>query len=97
MARALALNPQAILFDEPLSNRDDKLREVLRDELQTLLKKLRITAVYVTHDQLEAFAISDRTAIMRQGRISQVGSPEKIYREPVDSFVATFIGEGSLV
>lgn len=97
LARALALNPQAILFDEPLSNLDAKLREGLRYELKTLLKNLDITAVYVTHDQLEAFTISDRIAVMANGRIIQVGSPKEIYREPINSFVATFIGESSII
>ncbi|MCS7110212.1 MAG: ABC transporter ATP-binding protein [Candidatus Caldarchaeum sp.] len=97
LARALALNPQAILFDEPLSNLDAKLREELRYELKTLLKSVGITAVYVTHDQLEAFTVSDRIAIMRNGRIVQIGSPKEIYEEPRDRFVAGFIGESSLL
>lgn len=97
LARALALNPQAILFDEPLSNLDAKLREELRYELKTLLKNLGITAVYVTHDQLEGFTISDRIAVMSGGKIIQVGTPKEIYTEPINSFVATFIGESNRI
>ncbi|MEN2998966.1 MAG: ABC transporter ATP-binding protein [Acidilobaceae archaeon] len=93
LARALAPNPHVILMDEPLSNLDAKLREELRHELRSLLKSLSITAVYVTHDQAEAMALSDKIAVMNAGKVVQAGTPSEIYREPADSFVATFIGE----
>lgn len=97
LARALALNPEVILLDEPLSNLDAKLREELRYELRTLLKSLKITSVYVTHDQLEALAMSDRIAVMNHGRILQIGTPREVYEEPKNRFVAAFIGEGTII
>jgi len=92
VARAIVLYPRALLFDEPLSNLDAKLREQVRFELRKLQKDLKITSVYVTHDQTEAFAICDRIAIMNQGRIQQIGTPEEIYSKPRTKFVAEFIG-----
>ncbi len=92
VARAIVLYPRALLFDEPLSNLDAKLREQVRFELRKLQKELKITAVYVTHDQAEAFAICDRIAIINKGRIQQIGSPEEIYNKPETKFVAEFIG-----
>ncbi|MEM1679191.1 MAG: ABC transporter ATP-binding protein [Ignisphaera sp.] len=97
LARALALNPEVILLDEPLSNLDAKLREELRYELRTLLKSLKITSVYVTHDQLEALTISDRIAVMNHGRIVQIGTPREVYEEPTNRFVAAFIGESTII
>ncbi|MCX8195689.1 MAG: ABC transporter ATP-binding protein [Acidilobaceae archaeon] len=97
LARAIAPNPDVVLMDEPLSNLDAKLREELRHELRSLLKSLRITTVYVTHDQSEAMAISDKIAVMNAGRVIQVGSPAEIYKEPADPFVATFIGDSVAV
>ncbi len=92
VARAIVLYPRALLFDEPLSNLDAKLREQVRFELRKLQKNLKITSVYVTHDQTEAFAICDRIAIMNKGRIQQIGTPEEIYNRPRTKFVAEFIG-----
>jgi putative spermidine/putrescine transport system ATP-binding protein len=92
LARAVAPRPRVLLLDEPLSALDAALREQLRDELAGLLRQLSITAVFVTHDQAEAMAIADRVAVMRNGRILQIDRPETLYRNPADSFVATFVG-----
>ena len=92
VARAIVLKPTALLFDEPLSNLDAKLREQVRFELRKLQKELGITSVYVTHDQTEAFAICDRIAVMNHGRIEQIGTPEEIYNRSKTKFVAEFIG-----
>src|SRR2546430_1878013 len=79
LARALVLEPEILLFDEPLSNLDATLREHMRFEIKTLLGKLKITCIYVTHDQSEAMVIADRVAVMNRGRIEQLGSPEDVY------------------
>ncbi len=92
LARALAYNPRVILFDEPLSNLDAKLREHMRLELTRLQQRLGITAVYVTHDQSEALVMSDTIIVMNRGHILQQGTPEAIYAEPTSRFVADFIG-----
>jgi len=92
VARAIVLQPRALLFDEPLSNLDAKLREQVRFELRKLQKRLKITSIYVTHDQAEAFAICDRIAILNRGRIQQIGTPEEIYNKPATKFVAGFLG-----
>lgn len=92
LARAMVYEPRVLLFDEPLSNLDAKLREELRHEIAHLVRQREITAVYVTHDQQEALALSDRVAVMRDGAIRQLGSPQAIYYDPRDRFVATFIG-----
>ena len=97
LARALIAEPKVILFDEPLSNLDAKLREETRKELKTFLGKLKITAVYVTHDRIEALALSDTIAIMRAGQIIEVGSPQKIYFDADHEFVADFIGRANLI
>ncbi len=97
LARALAIRPRVLLLDEPLTALDAKLREQLRVEIDRLLRQLRITAVYVTHDQAEAMAIADRIAIMDKGRLRQVGTPRDIYERPADSFVAGFMGTTNLV
>jgi len=97
LARALVAEPKVILFDEPLSNLDAKLREETRKELRTFLGKLKITAVYVTHDRIEALVLSDSLAIMRAGQIIEVGSPKKIYFDAEHRFVADFIGRANLV
>ena len=97
LARALVAEPRVILFDEPLSNLDAKLREETRKELRAFLEKLQITAVYVTHDRVEALALSDMIAVMRSGRIIELGTPEKIYFDADDRFVADFIGRANLV
>ncbi|MGE0724333.1 MAG: ABC transporter ATP-binding protein [Alphaproteobacteria bacterium] len=97
LARAIVIRPRVLLFDEPLSNLDAKLRVEMRSEIQKLQKTLGITAVYVTHDQEEAMAISDRIAVMSQGRIAQVGTAEALYRRPATAFVAAFIGRSNLL
>jgi ABC-type Fe3+/spermidine/putrescine transport system ATPase subunit len=97
VARALAFEPRALLFDEPLSNLDAKLREDMRIELVNIQKNVGISALYVTHDQTEAMAISDRIAVMDKGKIVQMGTPEEIYNKPINQFVAEFIGTTNLV
>jgi iron(III) transport system ATP-binding protein len=92
IARALVIEPAVLLFDEPLSNLDAQLRTEMRVEIRQLQQSLGLTAVYVTHDQEEALAISDRIAVLRSGRIEQVDSPENIYRVPRTAFVAEFLG-----
>ncbi|HEY4066835.1 MAG TPA: ABC transporter ATP-binding protein [Burkholderiaceae bacterium] len=92
LARAVAVRPRVLLLDEPLTALDAKLKESLRDELAALLRRLRITAIHVTHDQHEAMAIADRLAVMSAGRIVQVGDAETLYRRPSDPFVAEFLG-----
>ena len=97
LARALVIEPSVLLLDEPLSNLDAALREEMRFEIREIQRRVGITTVFVTHDQTEAMAISGRLAVMKQGRIVQVGTPEAIYRAPVDAFVAGFIGQANLV
>ncbi len=92
LARALAVRPRVLLLDEPLTALDAKLRESLRAEIDRLLRSLKITAVYVTHDQSEAMALGDRIAVMEKGRIAQIGTPRDIYYRPATRFVADFIG-----
>ena len=97
LARAIVTQPDILLFDEPLSNLDAKLRERLRVEIRELQRRLGITTIYVTHDQAEALVISDRIVVMNKGRIEQMGSPTTIYRQPATSFTAEFIGQVNLV
>ena len=97
IARSLVLEPSLLLFDEPLSNLDLKLRVQMRYELRDLQKRLGKTAVYVTHDQTEALALSDRIAVLSQGRIEQIGTPSEIYEWPASAFVADFIGSSNLL
>ncbi len=97
LARALVAEPKVILFDEPLSNLDAKLREETRKELRRFLTKLKITAVYVTHDQAEALSLSDIIAIMNNGRIVEVGTPREIYFHSEQKFVADFIGRANIL
>ena len=92
MARALVGNPKVLLLDEPLSNLDAKLREELRFEIKSLVRRMGITAVYVTHDQAEAMVISDRIAVMDSGNVVQIGTAQEIYAKPANRFVADFIG-----
>ena len=97
IARALATEPDVLLFDEPLSNLDAKLREYMRFELRKLLEQLKITTLYVTHDQTEAMVISDRVVVMDKGSVIQVDTPTNIYLHPSNRFVAEFVGAGSFV
>src|SRR6187397_904531 len=97
LARALAFSPTVVLFDEPLSNLDAKLRAEMRVELRELQRRLDITSVYVTHDQEEALAISDRVIVMNVGVIEQIGTPEEIYNRPRSRFVADFVGSANLI
>lgn len=92
MGRALAREPQIFLFDEPLSNLDAKLRVEMRSEIKRLHKRLGITTVYVTHDQIEAMTLGDKIAVMKDGIVQQFGSPDEIYNRPVNTFVASFMG-----
>lgn len=97
LARALVIKPTILLLDEPLSNLDAKLREETRWEIRKLQKELGITTIYVTHDQSEAMAMSDRIAVMEGGKIQQVGTPEEIYFKPANRFVASFIGKTNFI
>ncbi|HTM10838.1 MAG TPA: ABC transporter ATP-binding protein [Verrucomicrobiae bacterium] len=92
LARALAYTPTVLLLDEPLSNLDAKLREQMRFELRALQRRLNLTVLYVTHDQTEAMTLSDRIAVMRQGKIEQLGNPVDIYERPASGFVGDFLG-----
>ncbi|UNC90836.1 ABC transporter ATP-binding protein [Candidatus Contubernalis alkaliaceticus] len=96
VARSLVINPQVILFDEPLSSLDAKLRVEMREEIKKIQRETEITAVYVTHDQEEALAVADQLAVMRDGKIEQIGTPEEVYENPLTSFVGQFIGWGNL-
>jgi iron(III) transport system ATP-binding protein len=97
LARALVYEPKVLLLDEPLSNLDAKLRAEMRVELRALMKRLKITAVYVTHDQEEALVLSDRIAVMHAGQIRQIGTPRDIYVSPASDVVAGFIGTANLL
>ncbi len=97
LARAMAPEPRVLLLDEPLSNLDPTLRERTRRELRVLIRKIGITTVLVTHEQEEAFDLADRVAVLRDGKLEQVGTPEELYLKPQSSFVAGFIGRASVV
>ncbi len=97
IARALANKPHVLLLDEPLGALDLKLRKDMQKELKSIQKRLGITFIYVTHDQEEALSMSDRVVVMDKGKIQQIGTPEDIYNEPVNAFVADFIGESNIV
>jgi spermidine/putrescine ABC transporter ATP-binding subunit len=97
LARVLVIEPDILLLDEPLSNLDAKLRVEMREEIKYIQRKLGITTIYVTHDQEEAMAVSDRIAIQNHGKIMQVGTPKEIYDKPENLFIATFIGKGALI
>lgn len=97
VARAIVQQPDVILFDEPLSNVDAKLRRRVRNEIRELQQEFGLTAVYVTHDQEEALAVSDRIVVMDKGRITQVGTPEDLYERPASAFIASFIGDANLI
>jgi iron(III) transport system ATP-binding protein len=97
VARALVLEPEVLLFDEPLSNLDAKLRRRVREEIRELQQNLELTTIYVTHDQEEALAVSDRIIVMNQAVIAQEGTPRQLYEEPVNLFVSDFIGDANIV
>lgn len=97
VARALVLEPQVLLLDEPLSNLDARLRRRVRTEIRELQQRLGFTAVYVTHDQDEALAVSDRIIVMKEGEIAQSGSPRELYEAPASSFIADFMGEANVI
>ena len=97
LARALVMEPPLLLLDEPLSSLDLKLRMQMREELHALQRRLRMTSVFVTHDQTEALALSDRIAVLSHGRIEQIGTPQEVYLTPASRFVAEFIGSSNLM
>src|SRR6202043_1970402 len=97
LGRALAINPQILLLDEPLSNLDARIREEVRHEIKSLQQKLGITTVHVTHDRQEAMVMADRIVILDAGRIAQIGTPEEIYNRPASPFVASFTGAANIV
>jgi ABC-type Fe3+/spermidine/putrescine transport system ATPase subunit len=97
LARALVMERPLLLLDEPLSSLDLKLRMQMREELHALQRRLRMTSVFVTHDQTEALALSDRIAVLSHGRIEQIGTPQEIYLTPTSRFVAEFIGSANLM
>ncbi|MBN1682957.1 ABC transporter ATP-binding protein [Candidatus Bathyarchaeota archaeon] len=97
LARALVIEPEVLLLDEPLSNLDAKLRYETREEIKKIQKALGITSIYVTHDQSEALSMADKIAVMNQGRIEQIGTPLEIYNKPINRFVAGFIGETNFI
>ncbi len=97
MARAIVLEPRVLLFDEPLSNLDAKLRRKVRDDIRDLQQRLGLTVLYVTHDQQEALAVSDKVIVMDNAVIAQQGSPRDLYERPNSRFLADFIGEANLI
>jgi ABC-type Fe3+/spermidine/putrescine transport system ATPase subunit len=97
LARALIMEPKVLLLDEPLSNLDANLRNAIRSELRQLQQRLKITTIYVTHDQAEALAMSDSIAVINEGRIIQIGSPTEIYYHPANKFVASFVGIANFI
>ena len=97
VARAIVLEPKVLLFDEPLSNLDAKLRRQVREDIRALQQELRLTVVYVTHDQEEALAVSDRIIVMHSARIVQDGKPRELYEQPANAFIADFIGNANLL
>lgn len=97
LARAVAVEPRVLLFDEPLSNLDLALRDRTRTEIRRIQQSLGITSLYVTHDQIEAMAMSDRIAVMRSGRIEQLGTPQELFDKPETAFVASFLGSANII
>lgn len=97
VARSLVLEPAVLMFDEPLSNLDAKLRRKVRQDIRDLQQNLKLTVVYVTHDQEEALAVSDRIVVMQKGRIGAIGSPRELYESPQTRFIADFIGDANLI
>jgi iron(III) transport system ATP-binding protein len=97
LARALVFDPDVLLLDEPLSNLDTGLRDIVRVEVKEIQRSLRITTIYVTHDQTEALSMSDKVVVMRAGKVMAVGSPEDIYKRPPNDFVASFVGKANMI
>lgn len=97
LARAVVIEPRALLLDEPLSNLDPTLRQTMRDDLRAMLRRVGVPALFVTHDQEDAFAIADRIALLKKGKLLQCGTPEELYHAPVSREVAGFIGRGSVI
>jgi spermidine/putrescine ABC transporter ATP-binding subunit len=97
LARALAIRPRLLLLDEPLSNLDAKLRDDMREEIRRIQREVGITAIFVTHDQSEAFALADRVAVMDRGRLQQIADPESIYEEPANAIVSSFVGQSNVL
>ena len=97
LARAIAVEPDVLLLDEPLSNLDAKLRHEMRSEIRRICKESGLTAVYVTHDQKEALSVADRIAVLKDGRVQQIGSPGDLYHKPGTAFVADFVGQTNLI
>jgi ABC-type Fe3+/spermidine/putrescine transport system ATPase subunit len=97
LARALVINPTVLLLDEPFSALDKNLRASMQVELREIQRKLKVTTIFVTHDQGEALSLSDRLAVMSEGRIRQLGTPEQVYRRPCDRFVASFVGDANVL
>jgi len=97
LARALVIEPKALLLDEPLSNLDPTLREAMRDDLRRMLRRVGVPALFVTHDQEDAFAIADRIVLLKRGRVLQCGTPEELFHSPASREVASFIGRGAIV
>jgi ABC-type sugar transport system ATPase subunit len=97
LARAMAVTPRVLLFDEPLSNLDLALRDRTRTEIRRIQQDTGITSLYVTHDQIEAMAMSDRIAVMRDGRVEQMGTPQDLFEEPETAFVASFLGSANII
>lgn len=97
LARAMVVNPDCLLLDEPLSNLDAKLRQEMRGEIRRICKTSGFTTIYVTHDQREALSVADRIALLKDGKLEQVGTPEDLYRRPKSSFVAQFVGQTNLI
>ena len=97
VARALAPRPRVLLFDEPFSNLDTGLRARIRADVAALMREVRMTSIFVTHDQEESFVVGDRVAVMREGRIVQVGPPADVYQNPASAWVATFVGEANVL
>src|SRR3954467_4212264 len=97
LARALVIEPRALLLEEPLSNLDPTLRQAMRDDLRAMLRRVGVPALFVTHDQEDAFAIADRIALLKRGKLLQCGTPEELYNAPVSREVAGFIGRGAIV
>ena len=97
LARALVLYPKVLLLDEPFSNLDAKLKISMREELKELQKNLKISMIFVTHDQEEALSISDKVVVMNNGKIEQIGTPEEIYYSPINEYVANFIGKSNFI